>query len=180
MLTGSTTTDTQEPRGTRARLAAIHAAPQPARRGMWEISYGHPAELTDACRPTVLSRVVDEPTWHQLHRGACLGCDYEGPERRRNNEATEDAHDHAWPTWRALPVVSPPAAAADYRPVLRERWQAEVTRAYPAGWFTSGGPLVIYRPEDGRHRPGGAPGGGYEIVVRQAEPSQQSEQPTLF
>ncbi|MFI6541452.1 DUF6349 family protein [Nonomuraea sp. NPDC050547] len=174
--------DDQEPRGTRARLAAYQAAPDTARRGMWAISYGHPADLTAACRPTVLSRVVDEPVWHQLHRGVCLGCDWEGPERRRNNDATEDAHDHAWPTWRSLPVVNPPATAADYSKVLMGRWNAQVTQSYPAGWFEQGGPILIRRPEgyNTRHRPGGAPGGGYELVIQQPETREPGEQPALF
>ncbi|WP_442922066.1 DUF6349 family protein [Microbispora sp. ATCC PTA-5024] len=39
-----------------------------------------------------------------IKRGACLGCEWEGPDRSRETEAVEDAHDHVWPGWNCPPV----------------------------------------------------------------------------
>lgn len=158
-----------EPRGAAARQAALQQAPADERRGMWAVYIGHPGAGTHGDdfpstapehRPTILFRVVDEPTWHQLYRGACLGCGWEGETRQHNGEAVEDAHDHAWPAWRDLPAVKLPKSN-------HSRWLAEVKRAYPPGWLESGGPIVTIRADSrfSRHAPGRAPGGGYDLAA---------------
>ena len=54
------------------------------------------------CRPTVEDAHDDNG---MAYRGACLGCGWAGIPRRDENVAVEDAHDHAWPGWRELPLV---------------------------------------------------------------------------
>lgn len=174
-----------EPRGAAARFAALKQMPIGEGRGMWGLAFGHPEanaryEITSTApehRPTLLSRVVDEPTWHQLYRGACLGCDWEGETRRRHGEAVEDAHDHAWPGWRDLPAVQRPKSNYD-------RWLTEIKRAYPRGWLEAGGPIVTVRPDSrfGRHEPGKAPGGGYDLAATYYQAKRLRDnhpQPTL-
>ncbi|MEV0149756.1 MULTISPECIES: DUF6349 family protein [unclassified Nonomuraea] len=157
-----------EPRGVAARQAALREIPIGQGRGMWAIYFGHPGAkehdgVTSTApdhRPTLLGRVVDEPKWHQLYRGGCLGCGWEGETRARNGDAIEDAHDHAWPGWRDLPAVQRPKS--NY-----ERWLVQVKRAYPPGWLEAGGPIITVRPDSrfGRHLPGKAPGGGYDLAA---------------
>ncbi|WP_374195178.1 DUF6349 family protein [Streptomyces sp. ISL-1] len=81
------------------------------------MDWGHPGYTfrtppEPTTRPTVIIRSWNQPaplhpeeTWAYLHRGACLGCTWEGPDRRRTDEAVEDAHDHTHPGWRALPPL---------------------------------------------------------------------------
>lgn len=157
-----------EPRGAVARSAACRQAGLGQTRGMWGIYFGQPGanerggptSTAPDHRPTVLSRVVDEPKWHQLYRGGCLGCDWEGDTRDGYGVAVEDAHDHAWPGWRDLPAVKQPKS--NYN-----RWLSEVKRAYPPGWLAAGGPIVTIRPDSrfSRHLSGKAPGGGYDLAA---------------
>lgn len=127
-----------------------------------------PPQPTSDHQPTVLVRRWDQPapnntdeTWAYLHRGACLGCSWEGPDRRRTDEAVEDAHDHTHPQWRTLPPL----------PEQRGRhWLTHATRLYPDGWFDSGGPIRTIRTGiEKRHKPGAAPGGGYDLAVVPAQ-----------
>ncbi|MFG1709156.1 DUF6349 family protein [Nonomuraea sp. M3C6] len=177
-----------EPRGAVAREAAVDQAPADQQRGMWRIYITHPGARTSRVdpavtstapehRPTVLFRVVDEPKWHQLYRGGCLGCDWEGPETASESKAVEDAHDHTWPGWRDLPAVQQPKT--NY-----ERWLAEIRRAYPPGWLEAGGPIVTIRSDSrfSRHMPGKAPGGGYDLAATYYQAKKQRNndpQPTL-
>ncbi|MGK3103234.1 DUF6349 family protein [Streptomyces sp. WAC05858] len=141
-------------------------------RSIWGIDWGHPGfahrtppEPTTDHRPTVLVRSWGRPapdgsgeTWPYLHCGACLGCTWEGPNRRRTDEAVEDAHDHSHPDWRDLPAM----------PERRGRhWLTHVQRLYPDGWFDRGGPIRTVRTGiEKRHKPGAAPGGGYDLGVQ--------------
>ncbi|GAA1768592.1 DUF6349 family protein [Nonomuraea bangladeshensis] len=176
-----------EPRGAAARFAARRQLPIGEGRGMWGIYFGHPGanargddfpSTAPEHRPTLLARVVDEPSWHQLYRGACLGCDWEGETRQSGGDAVEDAHDHAWPGWRDLPAVKPPKSN-------HARWLVEVGRAYPPGWLEAGGPIVTVRADSrfSRHLPGKAPGGGYDLAASyyQAKKTRDARpaQPTL-
>ncbi len=87
----------------------------------------------------VLFRRLDGLEGRSLKRGACFGCVWEGPDRTTINSAIEDAYDHAFPGWRALPaVVRKP----------RSDWLGEVSRVYPGSWFQSGGPITIVRGQD--------------------------------
>ncbi|MGQ4491141.1 DUF6349 family protein [Streptomyces sp. SAS_281] len=141
-------------------------------RPVWRIDYGHPGftrrtppEPTSDHQPTTLVRSWGQPapdgsgeTWPYLHRGACLGCSWEGPDRRRTDEAVEDAHDHTHPGWRDLHEM----------PERRGRhWLTHVQRLYPEGWFEKGGPVRTIRTGiEKQHKPGAAPGGGYDLAVR--------------
>ncbi|WP_157254840.1 DUF6349 family protein [Nonomuraea typhae] len=132
------------PRADRCRIAVLTADHRP--RGPWRIE-------RDLLGPGAL-----------YYRAACLRCDdFEGPARERENDAVEDAHDHVFPGWRKLPVLEPlPYDATDR---ARSRWIEQAVRAYPAGWFDQGGPILTYRNPGGtRHVPGRAPGGGYDMA----------------
>ncbi|MBT2390719.1 hypothetical protein J7E87_15110 [Streptomyces sp. ISL-1] len=140
-------------------------------RDVWSIDYGHPGftlhtppEPTADHQPTVITRRWNQPapqhpeeTWTYLHRGTCLGCTWEGLDRRRTDEAVEDAHDHTHPKWRTLPPL----------PERRGRhWLTHAKHLYPEGWFDNGGPVRTIRTGiEKQHRPGGAPGGGYDLAV---------------
>ncbi|NEW72561.1 DUF6349 family protein [Streptomyces rhizosphaericus] len=168
-------TTPSEPRGAVAR----HTAYLPHfwdktkdSRPIWHIDWGHPGfaqhtppEPTADHRPTVLARSWGRPapdgtveTWPYLHRGACLGCTWEGPDRRRTDEAVEDAHDHSHDGWRDLPTL----------PERRGRhWTTHATHLYPKGWFDRGGPVRTIRTGiEKRHIPRAAPGGGYDLAVQ--------------
>lgn len=167
-----------EVRGAVARETAYDAAPDDQRRGMWHIYITHPgskessrdstaASTAPDHRPTVLFRVVDEPKWHQVYRGGCLGCDWEGEEHTKEGEAAEDAHDHAWPGWRDRPAVLSRPATAEYDKKSLNRWVASVRQAYPDGWLDHGGPIRTIRKDSRgmRNVPGRAPGGGYDMAA---------------
>ena len=145
----------------------------------WIVAITAPANPTELCRPTLLHaglegphRWADPADWPEcdcaaaigggLYRGACTGCDWEGPERRDQNAGVEDAHDHAWPAWRDLPIVTrwPRERKA------QARWLENVTDAYPAGWLAAGGPVRTWRePMGTRHTTvAGAPF-GYDLGV---------------
>lgn len=169
------TTPADEPRGAVARHIAY--LPQfwdksTNCRPIWRIDWGHPGftrrtppEPTSDHQPTSLVRSWGQPapdgsgqTWPYLHRGACLGCSWEGSDRRRTDEAVEDAHDHTHPGWRDLPAI----------PERRGRhWLTHARRLYPDGWFDQGGPIRTVRTGiEKQHKPGAAPGGGYDLAVQ--------------
>jgi hypothetical protein len=122
----------------------------------WRNDGCHPGKPTGECQPTVLKATLPgHPEEGRpcgcaggtKHRGACLGCDWEGPARDHENEASEDACDHAWPAWRDMPVVpSPPHGKA------LAAWTRKVAAQYPDGWVAAGGPIRTRRPGIGsRH-----------------------------
>ncbi|WP_344861559.1 DUF6349 family protein [Planomonospora alba] len=176
-----------EPRGAVARHDQWRTTHLAERNDLWCIRIGHPgyarsgglfsAAVSTAplCRPTMIVRwgpagdggAVDK-------RGACLGCTWEGPTRRSPNDAVEDAHDHAWPSWRSLLAVRE-LRTSSYDPEAVRRWRLQVASAYPPGWLESGGPIVVLRrnPDDRMHRAGKAPGGGYEIAAA-PDPREES------
>jgi hypothetical protein len=146
----------------------------------WTRSITHPRNPTEQCRPSCLSADVRcNSTRHRwdrgegvpcycvgalVYRGACRGCDWEGDPRGRENEAVEDAHDHAWPGWRGLPVIRTRKPGAPHQAA---RWADEVALAYPPGWIEAGGPVRILRTPPGmRHVPSmGSPFGGYDMAT---------------
>ena len=160
-----------EVRGAAARHRLWQEAGRPA--GMWCILINQPGHLgggygdveeTEDCQVTVLFRRLDGPEGRSIKRGACLGCEWEGPDRTTINQAIEDAHDHAFPGWRTLPaVVRKP----------RPDWLGEVSRVYPSGWFQSGGPIITVRGQDRMHHPCAAPGGGYDMASPYEWPSKK-------
>ncbi|MFL6138827.1 MAG: DUF6349 family protein [Frankiaceae bacterium] len=96
-----------------------------------------------------------------LHRGACRCCAWEGPIRDSENAAAEDAHDHAWPGWRDLPIV--PQVPDEGK--ARERWLTQVTALYPPVWLETGGPIRTRRKPPGtRHVPERTPFGGWDLT----------------
>lgn len=148
----------------------------------WTLSRCNPEDPTDVCRPTVLDvDVRAEPLWRPsvpldcdclttvndlMFRGACLHCDWEGPPRPDENWAVEDAHDHTWPGWRALPIVAQAPHDVDGRGKKHATWEAKVRSLYPDGWLDAGGPVRTWRDRGAnRHVDGRAPGGGYDLGV---------------
>lgn len=157
----------------------------------WRVALTHvPCSPTEGCQPAVLERYVyrdeeaarrgDYGTYdHCEHRGACWGCAWRGPVRDRENDATEDAHDHAFPGWRELPAVDP-LPSRDNAPEegrLRDRAARQVALIYPAGWAERCGPTISWRSEGAsRHVPGRGLFGGYDMGrVRPGDPSATAD-----
>ncbi|MFF3665430.1 DUF6349 family protein [Microtetraspora malaysiensis] len=156
-----------EPRGAVARQAAFLATPRDQQDGMWCVYIGHPGGELGRRDLVVSTAPAHQPTvlhwWgrgRKLKRAGCLGCDWESEDLRRERDAVEAAHDHAWPGWRDLPAVRQPGSN-------HARWLAGVKRAYPDGWLEAGGPIVTVRADSrfSRHEPGKAPGGGYDLAA---------------
>ena len=92
------------------------------------------------CRPTVednhrwdhtkRERHGDWSVSNLIYRGACFGCGWHGPAHDRENPAVEDAHDHAWPGWRDLPIV--PRCPYDATSKQRQKWIATIATIYCA------------------------------------------------
>ncbi|MEU9887979.1 DUF6349 family protein [Sphaerisporangium sp. NPDC051011] len=166
--------------GAVARQTAFLAVPWGEQRGMWCIFYGHPGSESLRGEPLVSTAPLHRPTvlhrsgweYRKQRRGACLGCQWEGPDWRSEREAVEDAHDHCWPGWRDLPAVRRPGSNV-------ERWRAEVKRAYPEGWLEAGGPLVTMRPDSrlSRHRPSTPLAEGYELAASYVVTSVRPKSP---
>ncbi|MEV7090115.1 DUF6349 family protein [Streptomyces sp. NPDC093085] len=161
------TETTSTPTGARARQTyywrvrnARTPRPPTSAAEEWHIRPGHPGgaysdlghDLSPPAHhaPTLLSR--SKPTGRrgneQEFRGGCLICHWEGPIHRGggygdgDNEAVEDAHDHAFPGWRTLP----PITRVEDRwavPQSRNRW-AQLTSQYPEGWVDQGAPIVAW------------------------------------
>jgi hypothetical protein len=160
----------------------------------WSIASTHPggfggqhASRPDRCQarlcePTVLTchwlPPEGEDYWtmkdHLGFRGACLGCGWVSDRTPRGrgaeNLAVEDAHDHTHPGWREIPVVGAPPSLespTSYRQLVT-RWYQRWGCLLPEGWLDRGGPVRTTRsPMAGRHVPGRAPGGGYDLAADQ-------------
>jgi hypothetical protein len=172
-------------RGLAARLAEHEASRDTFGKSMfdhaWRVAICHTSDPAGRCQVTVLEvdvRSSDRPHPYRCppcdclevvnelqYRGACRNplCNWEGDPRGSENESTEDAHDHAWPGWRDIPVVSkwPGEGRADVT------WQAKVVPLHPVGWLEAGGPIRTAR-EKGATRHNGTyatPWGGYDMGV---------------
>jgi N12 class adenine-specific DNA methylase/predicted ABC-type ATPase len=140
-------------RGMAARMAELRAAredPDGVVRHAWGIAITHPDGYADQCQPTVLDAVLycshDRGSCQcvgntLMYRGVCRGqgCDWEGQPRRHENQATEDAHDHAYPGWRDMPAVSPmPHTTAKALEKPRRHWRngsgKSPASTRPDGW----------------------------------------------
>ncbi|MGW7292865.1 DUF6349 family protein [Streptomyces xiamenensis] len=147
----------------RVRNARTRALAKQSPASTWHIQPGHPGgaysdlghdlDPPAHCAPTLLSRTkASAGRDAQEFRGGCLACDWEGPVHRGgghgdgDNEAVEDAHDHAFPGWRSLPTT---IRATDgwQTPYQRGRWNW-LRSLYPEGWMDRGAPLLAW----GRHR----------------------------
>lgn len=123
------------------------------------------------CTPTVLCHETGDDDNHLAYRGACLGCGWVSASAHLlwdhgENRAAEDANDHTHPRWRTLPVVGPlpqgDGSTANERAVAA--WRARWEPLLPPGWLQCGGPVRTHRAAHaGRHVPGRAPGGGYDM-----------------
>ena len=90
------------------------------------------------CRPTTednhrwdhtqRNEDADHSARTMIWRGACLGCGWHGPTRDNENLAVEDAHDHAWPGWRTLPIV--PRCPYECNATGRQKWINTVAAFY--------------------------------------------------
>lgn len=157
-----------EPTGARAwqtyywRVRNARTPHRPESAGqVWHIRPGHPGgaycdlghELDPPAHhsPTLLTRSQPKGRRRdeQEFRGGCLSCEWEGAVHHGggfgdgDNEAVEDAHDHAFPDWRTLPPIT---TVEDRWAVPRSpsRW-AQLTAPYPAGWVDQGAPVVAWR-----------------------------------
>lgn len=135
----------------------------------------------DGCRPTLLHGQPrtegDHHRWRNIYRGACLGCDWEGPVHDDENSAVEDAHDHVYPTWwRDLPTIKPPPGADAKK--AHEKAMAKVVELYEATVpgctsHPAGCPVWTWRnPPGTRHVPGRGLAGGYDLG-RIVEPTNE-------
>lgn len=133
-----------------------------------------PVPRSEVCRPVTLTADLRCEHWDivcccvsdLVYRGACLHCVWEGEIRADHNSAVEDAHDHAWPGWRDLPIVArrPAPGASKAQAAAMHRWVAAVNDAYPGGWLESGGPIRTARCYHGtRHIPDHTGFGGYDL-----------------
>lgn len=176
----------------RAEVARLHELWHEAEQ--WGPALCHestyPSEWT-GCQPSVQERYEYPEGWYDeaerrrrelwptiLLRGWCMACGWTGPERGEGtrdgeNAAVEDAHDHAWPGWRKLPIM--PRASNEARNGNKkalQRWSNEVASIagnhYPEGWLQRGGaPICTEREEYAtRHVPGYSPFGGYDLAVK--------------
>jgi hypothetical protein len=129
---------------------------------------------THQCRPIVMSADLRcncyeygcQCVGELIYRGACLHCDFEGPDRLSENEAAEDANDHCWHGWRDLPIVPPAPEGGTSKKdnQARSTWVSKVNELYPAGWLEDGGPIRTRRSGLGtRHVPARTPFGGYDM-----------------
>lgn len=140
--------------------------------------FGRTPEPTATCRPAILAAELRcdhynddcECVGDLLYRAACLHCTWEGPAHDCENLAAEDAHDHAWPGWRTLPIVPrrpQPGNSAKEKDAM-STWARRVDTLYPAGWLQEGGPIRTRRQRYGtRHVPDGTGGGGYDMCGEQ-------------
>ncbi|MFJ4668844.1 DUF6349 family protein [Kitasatospora purpeofusca] len=175
-----TTTGAVARHNTHLTLLRTSADPD-AIRGSWRISYGQPGfDPTNPVHPTerhtatVIDRVITQPD----RRGACLACNWEGPPRRDQNKAVEDALDHSHPGWRDLPTIPRGTGGKNV-----QRLRAYLDTTYPPDWFETGGPLKVFTTTaNDRHEPGAARGGGYLVKVHRPSPAAgpQHEQQSLI
>ena len=132
------------------------------------------SDRTGVCRPTALTadlrcdhcREECSCVGHLVYRAACLHCPWEGEVRDGENDAAEDAHDHAWPGWRELPLVAkrPEAGTSKKQTDAMQRWIDAVNDVYPDGWLEAGGPIRTARGHYGtRHVPNATGFGGYDL-----------------
>lgn len=116
---------------------------------------------TPRCCPTVFSRSPSRQngdSGRMQYAGACLGCGWGQGPFDTENEATEAAHDHAFPGWRELPIVDEPRFTSSPAQLAkrRRRLADELTPAYPQDWLDSGfAPMRTRRTTHAtRHAPG--------------------------
>jgi len=144
----------------------------------WNPGITHPDTPAGRCQPTLLDvdlRCTISDHWrsrsdnrdpclctgHLLYRGACRHCDWEGEPRLDENQAVEDAHDHAWPGWRDLPVM--PHHPYEKKPLAN--WMQRVLAAYPDGWVQAGGPILTWREQGGTRHHWAMEWGSYDMGV---------------
>lgn len=178
-----------------------------AMRRCWDIGITQPGARMGApsplqgdftrCTPTILNADHDrgcpccpEEARGLYYRGACLGCGWVADvwyEMRDHDEwgggekrAVFDAHDHAFPGWRNLPIVDRyPDGASGGSPKdvtkAQQRWHDRFDHLFPRDWFERGGPIQTAREGMGtRDVPGCAPGGGYDIGIVVFAPRQEA------
>lgn len=97
------------------------------------------------------------------YRPRCNTCGWRIPGRyERHTDAVEAALDHAWPSWRELPVLEPVPSFSQ----PDEEWKAAALAVYPKGWLEAGGPVKTLAGDPSlRHRQYGSPWGGFEVAA---------------
>lgn len=183
----------------RRRSDAVGSAPAGPMGGSTAPFDWHPAlchERTPTgpgCQPAVLERLVytdpaaaaaGDYTSYSLSEflAACHGCDWRAEPVQFESEATEAAHDHAFPGWRSLPVL--PRLPNELTDQQRRELLALIARLYPSDWVDRHGPVLTRRSPIGiRHVPRRAPTGGYDMAGAVEEAPQltlKPEQQSLF
>lgn len=90
-----------------------------------------------------------------IYRTYCSDCDWWSAPTEDEGDAIRDYHDHCWPGWRNLPVLTRPSP--DRKPKLPDD--------YPQEWQAPGAPIVTTRTPIGtRNVPGRSPFGGYDMA----------------
>ena len=168
-----------EPKGAAARQRAYDAIPPDKHNGIalthWHIQATHPHPPADGstpadCFPTILSR-------DRVHRGACLGCVWEGPDRPTwtdgvhldgEHQAVHDAHDHVYGlAWRDIPVVPAATMFEQENRVARANRAAMLLQVYGQTWADRRGPIRTRRhygaSRDVPPMPSRNPFGGYDL-----------------
>lgn len=85
-----------------------------------------------------------------IYRAYCSDCDWWTQPHADEGDTLREYHDHCWPGWRELPVLT----AAD-----------KIPAGYPLEWQTPGAPVVTTRQPIGtRNVPGRSPFGGYDMT----------------
>ena len=105
-----------------------------------------------------------------LYRAICETCRWhlDGTEA----QGVEGWHDHAWPGWRALPVIPAALTKRDDHNRPSKKLAAWIEEHYPDGWQVPGAPIITERPQHGtRHVPHRSPWGGFDLSHTAINPS---------
>ena len=128
---------------------------------MWHASYTSSSDGTPGHFMKVLTA---ELGWHTVNRAVCQ-CEWASAISLHDAESVAEWHDHAWPGWRALPVVPkevrPRGGGINKTTKPALSW---VEARYPVEWQKPGAPVITERDGIGnRHVPGYSPWGGYDL-----------------
>lgn len=105
-----------------------------------------------------------------VYRGACYYCDWEGGLRPSEEDALEDALDHAWPGWRELPVVESDwmkESGSKRAKAIQAWWGRILAAGYARDWLEQGGPIRTRRSIQGARPVFGAyhPAEGWDVCA---------------
>ncbi|MBX3094423.1 MAG: hypothetical protein KF680_07810 [Cryobacterium sp.] len=104
-----------------------------------------------SCVGALVTQTICEPCrWHHIAAD--------------ENTAVEAWHDHAWPGWRALPVVPSALRKYDNQNKPSPKFAEWILDNYPLEWQQPGAPILTERAPNGtRHVPQRSPWGGFDL-----------------